>query len=68
MSDEMGKVEEWLRANKLSLNTCISKTKFVVLGSPYRTSNLPALKLSVFGSEIEPVNELKYLGSFLIKA
>ena len=65
LQDEMGVVGEWLRANKLSLN--VNKTKFVIIGSPCRTASIPDVKLTVFGSEIESVVEMKYLGVNLDK-
>ena len=60
---EMSIVGEWLRANKLSLN--VKKTKFVIFGSLYKTAHLPDVTLTVFGSRIERVHEIKYLGVIL---
>ena len=45
LQDEIGTVEQWLRANKLSLN--VSKTKMVIFGSPYRTRNIPNVNLCI---------------------
>ena len=63
LQDEIGIVGHWLRANRLSLN--VKKTKFVIFGTPYRTSRLPNLKLTIFGEEIEQVEVMKYLGVML---
>ncbi len=52
-----------MRANKLSLN--VEKTKFVIFGSQYRTSLISLVKLTLFGEEIERVNDMKYLGVIL---
>ena len=63
LSREMMCVGEWLRANKLTLN--ISKTKFIIFGSPHRLRNLPDIKLQLYGKEIERVDCMKYLGVLL---
>ena len=57
---ELSVVNEWLRANKLTLNA--SKTKYIVFGSRNKLQVKPDLNLSIGGKKIERVACMKYLG------
>ena len=65
VNDELIKINEWLSANKLSLN--VGKTKFSLFdksGKKYSIpSNLPTLKIN--NHDIERVNTMKFLGVLL---
>ena len=54
---------QWLRANRLTLNT--SKTKFVISGSRYKLSQTEHFNLGILGEPIERVYSFKYLGVLL---
>ena len=56
---ELGKVSQWLYANKLSLN--IEKTSFVVFHSPQRRI-AHKLNLSIAIMSVKSDNQVKYLG------
>ncbi len=60
---ELAVVSEWLKANRLTLNT--KKTKFVVFGSRHRLRQVPVLNLSINGEKLEQVEHMKYLGVIL---
>ena len=65
MNDEIDKINEWLAANKLSLN--ITKTNYVFFCSTSMEDDLP-LKLPVIridGKEIKRVRFTKFLGVLL---
>ena len=55
-NSELVKICEWLKLNKLSLNT--NKTKFMVLTKDQRGT----LIVEIGKTNIEQVNEMKYLG------
>ena len=59
---ELSLVQEWLNANKLTLNA--SKTKYVIFGSRHLLTTKPDLNL-VGGNKIERVSSMKYLGVIL---
>ena len=56
---ELGKVSQWLFANKLSVN--IEKTSFVVFHSPQRRI-AHKLNLSISNMSVKSDNQFKYLG------
>ena len=61
INDELAKITEWLRANKLSLNT--GKTKYMLFRysqTPLRT--IPKLDLKMDGKIIEKVDNFNFLG------
>ena len=61
INDELAKITEWLRANKLSLNT--GKTKYMLFRysqTPPRT--IPKLDLKMDGKIIEKVDNFNFLG------
>ena len=60
---ELDVVTEWLKANKLTLNT--QKTKYVIFGSKTRTATCSALNLKINGSTLEQVPIMKYLDMML---
>ena len=63
LQNEMCIDREQLRDCKLTLN--VAKTKFVIFGFQYEIRNLPDVKLSIFGQNIEQVNGMKCLGVLL---
>ena len=58
INNEIAKVNEWLKANKLSLN--VDKTNFMLF-SP-RNRNIPIIDIKIDGNSIERVYETKFLG------
>ena len=61
---ELPKVQEWLNANKLSLNTI--KTKYMLFHKPNMADDLPLRlpKIHVNNAEIEKVTSFKFLGVY----
>ena len=59
INSELQKVQEWLAANRLSLN--ISKTKYMIFHFPQRTVLLD-LDLKINDTKIERVDEFNFLG------
>ena len=61
LNNELRKVQTWLRANKLTLN--VKKTKFLILGSQARLSNLNyRFNIQINGQSIERMYSYRYLG------
>ena len=60
---ELGKIQVWLKVNKLSLN--IQKTKAMVFHTPQRKVRVP--KLRIEDHDIEIVEEFNFLGIILDK-
>ena len=70
LTDELipafGKICEWLKSNKLALNSL--KTKFMIIGTSHRLNKLDSLPentpylISINGSYIRRVKQVKYLG------
>ena len=61
LNEDLGRVEKWLTANKLTLNA--SKTEFMLIGSRQRLNmfhNPPSLMID--GAPITQVTSTKYLG------
>ena len=61
INGELLKINQWLGANKLSLN--VSKTKFMVFHTHIRTVSYPDLQ--IIGNKIERVTEFNFLGLVL---
>ena len=61
INNELCKISEWLRANKLSLN--ISKTKFMVFHTSNRSVTYPVLQIN--RRPIERVAHFNFLGLIL---
>ena len=57
-NNELSKISEWLKVNKLSLNT--KKTKAMIFHMPQKQVTTP--KLEIDGTSIEFVNSFNYLG------
>ena len=57
---DLDSINEWLRANKLTLN--VSKTKYVYIGTKALLYKLAALDLCIAGESIEHASVFKYLG------
>ena len=57
-NNELTKISEWLKVNKLSLNT--KKTKAMIFHMPQKQVTTP--KLEIDGTSIEFVNSFNYLG------
>ena len=60
---ELGLINEWLKANKLTIN--VTKTKYVVFGTRHMLQTKPDLNLKIGGKPIERVSTMKYLGVLL---
>ena len=63
MRVDLSVVDEWLKANQLTLNT--KKTKYIVLGSRYEIGTVQDLNLQIGGEKIDWVQSMKYLGVIL---
>ena len=61
MNEELSRVEEYLSANKLSLN--VSKTIYILFKGRRTAQNLP--NLCIYGNEIERRDNTKFLGIFI---
>ena len=62
LAEELPKVSDWLKANKLSLN--VKKTNFMVFRNKKDNSG-PLLNLAINGETVEEVQCAKYLGIFI---
>ena len=60
---ELSIVNEWLKANRLTLNA--AKTKYVIFGFKTQIKDKPELHLTVGNEPIERVSCTKYLGVYL---
>ena len=60
---ELTIVCEWLKANKLTLNS--NKTKYVIFGTRQTLTTKPDLNLKVGNDQIDRVTSMKYLGVIL---
>ena len=58
INDELGKINEWLEINKLSLN--INKSRYMLFHRPNKRVNAPTLQIS--NTNITKVNEFNFLG------
>jgi hypothetical protein len=63
VNNELTKVNNWMKANKLSLNK--SKTKAMVFHTPQRRPNCPPLKIEE--AEIKIVDQFNFLGIIIDK-
>ncbi len=61
--DDIGSVSEWLRCNKLILNT--KKTKFMIFGSKNKLREVHDAPIYINGDLIERVDCFEYLGVYL---
>jgi len=57
MNNELRKIDDWMKINKLSIN--YNKTKFMIISSKKTPLNV---KMSIGKHKIEEVSEMKYLG------
>ena len=61
---EISIVDEWLKANRLTLNT--KKTKYVIFGTRTSLEHVPEdLNIRIGNEKIEWVHHMKYLGMIL---
>ncbi len=60
LRQELFTVEQWLLANKLTLNA--SKTKYMLFGTKHKLNNIPNFNLYMGGELLERVESFKYLG------
>ena len=60
---ELKAVNQWFKANHLTLNT--KKTKFVIFGDKNRLGNIGDVKLTMNNEPMERVMSFKYLGIVL---
>ena len=64
INNELSRINDWLIANKLSLNT--SKTKYMIFHYPqYPIRNIPNLQLKINDMMISQVHEFNFLGLIL---
>ena len=56
--NELKKINDWLKLNKLSLN--INKTKYIIFRSPQKAVNIPIIKID--NITIESVENFNFLG------
>ena len=61
-NDELEKISQWFKANKLSLNE--GKTKFTLFHKPHDKDNLPLQlpNLKINNNEIKRYSSIKFLG------
>lgn len=57
---DLENVYKWMNNNRLKLN--VSKTRFMIVGSPSQLSSLQYVRIKINGCEIQRVKELKFLG------
>ena len=62
-NEELSKVTEWFKANRLSLN--VKKTHFMFFGNKQLPDDNSSHKLMLDGSYLEQVNSTKFLGLFI---
>ncbi len=60
---EIDVIAEWLKANKLTLNT--NRTKYVIFGTKTKTASCTPFNIKINGTTIEQVSVMKYLGMML---
>ena len=58
INEELNKVHNWVKANKLSLN--VRKTKFMIFHMPQKNISVPHLEID--GTEIEYIQNFNFLG------
>lgn len=63
VNNELVKLSEWFRANKLSLN--VSKTNYIVFGNKHISSDINQFKLCLDGNILQRTSSTKFLGVFL---
>ena len=63
LNRELKCLQEWLLANKISLNA--SKTEIIFFKKPRSASPPPSLKIKINGIRMYPTNFIKYLGIYL---
>ena len=61
--DDIGSISEWLKCNRLTLNT--KKTKFMIFGTRNKLRQVTNAPIFINGDEIEKVTNFKYLGVYL---
>ena len=61
LNNELNKINNWLKANKLSLN--VKKTKFMIFRKPQKKVEIPVLHIG--GENIDCVNNFNFLGIVL---
>ena len=62
---DLSTVTEWLKANKLTLNT--SKTKYMFVGRKALTNKITDQIITMAGTQLERVRVFKYLGLWIDK-
>ena len=63
LREELSVVEQWLAANKLTLNA--SKTKIMLFGTKRKLNNIGNFNITMGGEILERVENFKYLGIVL---
>ena len=62
-NNELSRIDQWLIANKLSINT--SKTKCMLFRSKHSNTPHTNLNLIITNNKIEQVSSLKFLGVYI---
>ena len=57
---ELSIVDQWSKANKLSLDC--KKTKYIISGTPFQLREQPNFRLKINNGELEQTTVFKYLG------
>ena len=66
MNEDLGRINSWLTANKLTLN--MTKTEFLLIGSRQRLASLQGSpRLAIDGTPVNPVSCTKSLGVMIDK-
>ena len=63
INERLQEAADWMERNHLTLNK--GKTKFICFGTQPITSKMKGLHIEHGGTQIEPVDEYKYLGIIL---
>lgn len=63
LSNELEKVEKWIKNNKLALN--VAKAKSIIIGSCHSLKSGHSLKLCINNTTTEEVAEVKLLSAFI---
>ena len=63
VNDELSKLSDWFRANKLSLN--IKKTNYIMFGNKKLSQSSNPFQIKIDDSIIERVQSTKFFGLFI---
>jgi len=60
LNRDLDRLAQWLYEHKLTLD--VSKSKFMLIGGPWKLNTLEELTLTIKEKELDRVNSYKYLG------